>query len=261
MSLNGKKVSETYKNILNVNNSSGTGVSASLKSVIDGNGNSTPAKIATNKLQLKAGTNQTDMFQCKDASDNATFTVDTTNQQVKVGNGQNHATASVHQFSIVSAPGTSGQHRMMYSGGNGIIGGTTPLLGTSADPSATYDISADTDNDARYSALCYWKLYYTIAIDSIEVQISGGTQSTHYHLMSYDVATSSNHGDLSNGTVLANSASDFASPTSDALKYHSLSLTGDASSVSSGKIIVATIENVGGASSVYATMFVKYHLV
>ena len=261
MSLSGKKISNTYKNILNVSNASGTGVSSSVQNIVDGNGGSTPLKLASNKVQIQPSTNQTDMLVCNSSDGSSVLSVDTTNGQVKVGTQQNHATAMTHQFAIVSASGTSGQHRMMYNGGNGIIGGTTPLLGTSADPSTTYDISADTDNDARYSALCYWKLDYAISIDAVEVILSGGSQSTHYHLVSYDVDTSSNFGDLSNGTILANSSADIASPGVDALKFHTLSLTGSATSVTAGKIIIATIENVGGASSVYATMNVKYHLV
>ena len=52
MSLSGKKISNTYKNILNVSNASGTGVSSSVQNIVDGNGGSTPLKLASNKVQI-----------------------------------------------------------------------------------------------------------------------------------------------------------------------------------------------------------------
>lgn len=262
MSLNGKKISSTFKNILNVNNASGTGLSASLVQLIDGNGNASPIQMGTTKLLVKPSTDTTTTLDCKSSDDTRLLTVDTTNKQVLVSESQVAVNTQTQVFGSNALNTADGYHSMMYMGHGSHTLGTSPDLGNGTDPATTFDLSGATDSQAKFLAFCYWTLPFKIKIDQVKVQLSGGSNSCHFHLMSYDVSTGAGtKGDLSGGTVLANSSADIASPGNDALVYDTLALTSEASAVASGKVVIATLEAIGGAANVYCVMQVKYHHV
>ena len=77
------------------------------------------------------------------------------------------------------------------------------------------------------------------------------------HVYSYDLDTSSNHGDLSNGTLLAHIGSSM-SATSTTIKTDTLTI--DSASVSAGKIVVAFVENEGGTGDITSQLNIKYHI-
>ena len=95
-------------------------------------------------------------------------------------------------------------------------------------------------------------------IDSIRViATAAGNVDLNFHVYSYDLDTSSNHGDLSSGTLLAHIGSSM-SATSSTVKTSTLTI--DSASVSSGKVILAFVENEGGTGDITSQLNIKYHI-
>ena len=262
MSLIGKKISSVFKNLLNINNTSGTGLASGLVNVIDGAGNSSPIQLGTTKALIKPSTDSTTAFQVHDSAGNTILTADTTNNYIKVGTGQNHATVKEKIFSGLQQGGSAGYHHCLASPMTGLVT-AGPVLGNSLEPATAYDISADTTY-GLYAPFCFWHIPYNITIDSVEVLVTGSSATTgtdvHYHVCSADISTGAGtKGDLSNITVLANSAADVEDIVKGEMIIHPLSLVSPI--VTSGKIIVATIEQVSINTTVAQSyLTIKYHL-
>ena len=263
MSLIGKKISSVFKNLLNINNSSGTGLASGLANVIDGAGNSSPVQLGTTKALIKPSTDSTTAFQVHDSEGNAILTADTTNNYIKVGTGQNHATVMEKTFNVTTHTGTAGNHYAMLTGDGSLVSISGPDLGNGANPSSSYDMSADATY-GLWAPHCYWHIPHNITIDAVEVLVSGNNTNTgtdvHFHVMSYDVSTDSGtKGDLSSGAVLANSAADVEDIVKSELIIHPLALV--SASVTSGKVIVATLEQVSvNTTRPVVKLTIKYHL-
>ena len=263
MSLIGKKISSVFKNLLNINNTSGTGLASGLANVIDGAGNSSPVQLGTTKALIKPSTDTTTAFQVHDSGGNAVLTADTTNNYVKVGVGQNHASVKEKVFSSLAQGGSAGYHYCLAEHVFGGVVNIGPSLGNGSNPSASYDMSGDATY-GQYAPFCFWHVPYNITMDSIEVLVSGNTATTgtdvHYHVCSADVSTSAGtKGDLSNITVLANSAADVEDIVKGEFIVHPLSLV--SARVTSGKIILATVEQVSINTTVaHSKLTIKYHL-
>ena len=125
------------------------------------------------------------------------------------------------------------------------------------DPPTTVDVSDDADNPRSLFA-SIWYIEDNIAIDSARVIVAAdGSQAINFHVMSYDIDTSSNYGDLSGGTLLAHIGSSI-SATSSTVKTDTLTI--DSSSVSSSKVIIAFAEAETDTTDISCKMTIKYHL-
>ena len=82
MSLTGKSPSETYKDILYVDNSN-TGIDGTKRSVKSGDGSSSSLLVSDRGLQVKSSTDNTTVLDVQDSGGNTKFLVDTTNDYVK----------------------------------------------------------------------------------------------------------------------------------------------------------------------------------
>lgn len=260
MSLTGKSPSETYKDITYLDNSN-NGVTTSLKQVKTGNGGSTALQVSDRALQVKSATNNTTALDVQNASGSSKLLVDTTNDYVKA-NGV-HVNTMYKQFMAYDMSPTAGYHLPMASAEAGIpsISGDASYsvvgFGNSADPATTFDISGH----AAYpnsASLAYWYITDNMYIDSIRVLATAASNvDLNFHVMSYDLDTSTNYGDLSNGTLLAHIGSSLAA-TGSTMKTDTLTI--DSASVTAGKIVLAFIENETDTSDITAQLNMKYHL-
>tara|TARA_R100001594_G_scaffold44444_1_gene76888 strand:- start:221 stop:1012 length:792 start_codon:yes stop_codon:yes gene_type:complete len=261
MSLTGKSPSETYKDIAYVDNSN-NGVTTSLKQVKTGNGGSTALQVSDRALQVKSATNNTTALDVQNASGTSKLLVDTTNNYVKA-NGV-HVNTMYKQFMAFDLSPTAGIHYPMASAEAGIPHASgdasyTPLgvFGNSADPATTFDVSGHATYPNQAS-LTYWYIMDNMYIDSIRViATAAGNVDINFHVMSYDLDTSTNHGDLSNGTLLAHIGSSLAA-TGSTMKTDTLTI--DSASVTAGKIVLAFIENETDTSDITAQLNIKYHI-
>ena len=131
-------------------------------------------------------------------------------------------------------------------------------LGNGTDPATTLDVSAESV-DTYGIVPAYWYLPDAITIMSAHVLAGGsvaGDSVLNFHLMSYDIDTSTNFGDLSNGAVIADSGN-ITALDEDVIKY--TAMTNLPTDVAAGKVILATVESDTG-NSVTINMLVKYHI-
>ena len=82
MALTGKSPADTYKDLLEIDNSN-SGVDNTARDIKTGNGASTSLKVSDRSCIVTSSTDNTGAFYVQDSGDNIKFQVDTTNDQVK----------------------------------------------------------------------------------------------------------------------------------------------------------------------------------
>ena len=257
----GKTFASFYKNLLGLNQSSNTGVDSTTRKIHDGIGNETSISLSDDVLQVQPVTdNTTGTMLVKNQGGDTVFAVDTTNKKVQA-NGVN-TTTQYANFGISSSgalAAVAGTHYAVPFGNYGIMT-TAVTMGTSAEPSTSYDISANNNGDDMTMML--WYIPDDITIDQVYWTAGGNAASgdtINIHLMSYDfdAGTGAGKGDLSNGAVVAGGA-DIAS-----LGYENIvqqSIAPASADVDAGKVCMATFESNGTNSDYSINIIVKYHL-
>ena len=259
MSLTDKSPAETYKDITYVDNAN-NGVTTSLKQIKTGNGSSTALQVSDRALLVKSATDNTSALEVQNSSGSSKLLVDTTNSYVKA-NGV-HIHTMYKDFGVFDYSPTQGNHQpmitnnMMFSD-SGIDWATSTLGGTGTDPATSFDVSAHASHSIVLLP-CYWYVMDAISIDEIRVLARcDSSENLNFHVYSYDLDTSTNYGDLSNGTLLAHIGS-VLSATNNTIKTDTLAI--DSATVSAGKVIMAFVENEDGTGDITAQLNIKYHI-
>lgn len=257
MSFTGKAPNATYKDILQVGNSN-NGISTSVTNVKTGDGSSSSLSVSDRALQVKSLTDNTAALDVQNASGTSKLLVDTTNSIVKA-NGV-HVNTMYKEFGIYDFSPSAGQHyalisnNMMFSDSGSDYAGHTGF-GTGADPATTLDVSTHVSRSID-GLPTYWYVMDDISIDAIRVIArADGSVNLNFHVYSYDLHTPT--GDLSNGTLIAHIGSVIAATTTS-LKTDVLAI--DSASVSSGKVLIAFIENETDTSDISCQLNIKYHI-
>tara|TARA_R110002020_G_scaffold149280_1_gene325531 strand:+ start:1079 stop:1870 length:792 start_codon:yes stop_codon:yes gene_type:complete len=261
MSFTGKQKKDTYKDILQVANSN-NGISTSITNVKTGEGSSSSLSVSDRALQVKSLTNNTAAFDVKNASGTSKLLVDTTNSIVKA-NGI-HVNTMYKEFGVFDFSPTAGYHyplvsnNMMFSdSGADFDSFADAVFGNGTDPATSVDLSGHVSYSIAASAT-YWYVMDDISIDAIRVLArADGSANLNFHVYSYDLDTSTNHGDLSNGTLVAHIGTVIGATTSS-LKTDVLTI--DSASVSSGKVLIAFVENETDTSDISCQLNIKYHI-
>ena len=257
MSFTGKAPNATYKDILQVGNSN-NGVSTSVTNVKTGDGSSSSLSVSDRALQVKSLTDNTAALDVQNASGTSKLLVDTTNSIVKA-NGI-HVNTMYKEFGVYDLSPTAGTHHplicnnMMFSDSGQDFFPIT-AFGTGTDPATTLDMSGHTSYGLS-SIATLWYVMDGISIDAIRVLArADGSVNLNFHVYSYDIDAST--GDLSNGTLIAHIGSVMAA-TSTSLKTDVLEI--DSASVSSGKVLIAFVENETDTSDISCQLNIKYHI-
>ena len=156
--------------------------------------------------------------------------------------------------------GTAGYHYLMNNGmmNASPVGGDSSALGNGTDPATTLDFSALTDTDTEDTIAAYWYVPINCTITEVKALATtdGTTSETlRFHVMQYDLDTSSQHGDLANGVLKASSA-DIASLTAASLKVGAFTL--DSADLTAGKIVIVTIEADDASDKISAQVYINY---
>ncbi len=262
MSLANKSPKETYPDLLYVDNS-GSGITSTKKPVNSGNGNVSCLELGTNSVRfIPQASNTTTAFVVKvlgSGSDGNAFQVDTENRRVLCGASQNNALTLMERFTVTNLTPVAGYHHVMGLGSANYSasGLTTIKLGNSTDPAGSLDISSEVDTSNFVNS--YWYIPGAIRVIEAHILVGGSAassaQTLNFHLMSYAMDTSTNYGDLSDGTVVL-SSNNITDANEDVIKYISMTGGGD---VAQNRILVATIES-SGTEVCSANMLIKYHL-
>ena len=263
MSLTGKTVAASYKDILQVDNS-GSGLTTSLQVVKDGEGNQSCLYISDDNLKIQPENDDTAVLvTINDKDSNNLVQIDSANDLVKaLGNNVNtqftHFGANYVDFSNVAA---NTHYPVPFGGVNGGASATNDVdFGTNADPNTTFT-TADTDTQyASQIVPMMWYLPNAITIDSV-THIEGADaatgETTRMHLMSYTL-TSGSTSCLSAGTLLAHN-SDITNAGNE--QAYLSTWTVDSSDVAAGKVILCFFYCASSVNSDYSlNVTVKYHL-
>ena len=251
-----------YNRILQFGHAGNNGTPTSTTAIQSGDGVATSVSLSDDVLSVQPQNDDSvGSLLCKNSGGSNILAVDTTNSKVLVGASQVAVNTQYIHFSALSHTPLVGRH---YPMGLGLASFASAelsedvILGTGTDPATTMDISA-ASSESNVWVQCYWYLPDAITLDSAIV-LSGGTSASdsalNFHIMSYTLDISSNHGDLSEGVVVADSS---ATSAIDEDVIKSTSLTIQSADIAAGKVLVATYES-DSAHVTSSRMVVKYHI-
>ena len=266
----GNTFANFFNRILQIDQSSNSNVDSTTRSVQSGGGTNTSISLSDDQLLVKPQTDDTtSTLDVKTSGGTSILTADTTNKRILCGSGQVNALTQYKEFSCVNLAPTAGHHMIIASKGE-VFHNTDALeevgLGNGEDPATTFDISAGTDTTNIVPL--YWYLPDAITVVAVHVLAGGSVASPsndlNFQLYSYALDTSSNHGDLSDGILVAGTSQDPAATSSfitdiheDLIKYQSLANC--PTDVAAGRVILATVESTG-SDVISVNMVVKYHI-
>ena len=126
--------------------------------------------------------------------------------------------------------------------------------GNGTDPATTLDISGLTAQENTIAV--YWYIENNITLNKVRYTATAdGSATLNFHLFAYDLDTSSNHGDLSGGTVHANATVDATATT---VKTGTFTL--DTANINANKVVVGFVENVTDTSDVSVSFNIEYYI-
>jgi len=258
-SLAGKSPANTYKSLLKVADET-NGVTTTPSVIEDGEGTATCLDVSANKFRVTPNSDNTEGFAVKKSAGNNIFTVDTTNNLIKVGTSQVSATTQLLTFNAYRiVPFSAGTHMLLSVGSLdfGADRGAEIAMGNGTNP----DTSKDAGTDTQYLTYLIFNVPFNMTIDACKALVTSDTDTditVNVHLMSYDMVNdgTTNDGNLSNGTVLA----DGQATAVDRNVLKSVDLTIQSSSVTSGKVIMCTVENETDTNDINIQVQVKYHI-
>ena len=263
MSLTGKTLAASYKDLLQVDNSN-SGVTTSLKQVKDGEGTGSALLIADDQVHIFPQNDDTsDCLTVKTTRGDNVLSVDTTNELVSASG--NYVNTNYQTFFSDAAEGTAniaGYHYPLsvFSSPDGGLVDQLNAFGNGTDPATTVTFADAADQKASLFVPVMWYVPDAISIDSV-TSIEGADaatgDTTRMHLMSYTF-TSGSTSALSSGALLAHN-SDVTNAGSE--QAYLSSWTVDSAAVTAGKVIVATFESDSINSDYSYNVIIKYHLV
>ena len=258
----GKTFASFYKNLLGINQSSNTGIDATIRVIHDGAGNETAIALSDDNLVVKPKSDDTTTtLWVQNSSGDSIFSVDTTNSKVLTGASQVAANTQYAYFGVGSGASLSavaGTHYAVPFGN--ALSAANVTMGTGTNPSTSYDISANNNGDDMTMML--WYIPDNITVDQVYWMAGGDDASgdtINIHLLSFDfdAGVGAGKGDLSNGAVVAGGA-DKASLGYENIIYESISPS--SADVDAGKVCMVTFESNGTNSDYSLNITVKYHV-
>ena len=260
MSFTGKSPADTYKDILNIDNSN-SGVDSTARIVESGNGSETAISLSDRSLKVKSNTNNTTALDVSNASNASKFSVDTTNNQVKALG--HHVNTQYAYFGI----GADAQLGLLANTHYGIpffgminkINTWNVDFGTGTDPDTSFTTA---NTESQYGSQLAGMLWYVpdnISIDGVystEGANAATGDTTRMHLYSYTFNSGSTSA-LADGTLLAHN-SDVTNAGNE--QAYLSTWTVDSANVAGGKVICAFFRSDSVNSDYTTNITVKYHL-
>tara|TARA_Y100001963_G_scaffold138628_1_gene203637 strand:- start:810 stop:1607 length:798 start_codon:yes stop_codon:yes gene_type:complete len=262
MSLTNKTIANTYKDLLQVDNSN-NGLTTTPRRLKDGSGVNSALKICDDDIIVEPNNDNTNQnFRVNNASGTSKFEVRCSSDDVRAL-GQ-YVNTNIKQFnlcSVNSEPHTTDTWTMMSAMGNTRFNTTSLEMGTGSTPATTYDISAT--NEADNLVQCMWYVPFNIAIDSCNVWFGADAASgdtVKFSVMSYTVSTANDAtgGDLSAGVENCVSPSTIAGAGHEIAYYQNLTVS--TANVDAGKVIIACVHQDGTNADLTVNLQLVYHL-
>ena len=265
MSLTGKTLANTYKDLLQVDNSN-NGVDTTVRDIKDGEGTISCLSISDDQSKIKPQNDDTTTaLDVQTSGGTSVLSVDTTNQLVVAsGNNVNTQYAYFGNGIGVTTSNAAGYHYPLYFGGafnGGLVGvGDQPNhFGNATDPATTFTTAIATDQYASNLLYYMWYVPDAMSIDavsSIEAADDATGDTTRFHLMSYTF-TSGSTSCLTSGTLVAHNSD---TTNAGGEQVYLSNWTVDSAAISAGKVLICTFESDSINSDYAYTVTVKYHL-
>ena len=261
MSLTGKTKASTYKDILQMNNSN-SGVDATTRNVVDGEGTASAIHISDDQLGVTPNADDTTAtLRVNDKDSNALLTVDSSNDLVKAGIGQHIVNTNIKEFAMdftEASPDTADTWHALTSTFNHTDNNELEM-GTGSTPATTLTIA----NTAYITVKHYWYVPFNITIDSCNVWFGADAASgdvVKFSVMSYtvDSANGSTGGDLSSGVENCVSPATITGAGREQAYYQALTVS--TADVDAGKVIMACVAQDGTNADLSVNMQLVYHL-
>ena len=260
MSLTGKTLSGSYKDLLQVNNSN-NGLTTTAKIVSDGEGTRSALSLCDDCVAiLPINDDTTTTFTVYSSTGHNVLSVDTTNQLV-VASG-NTVNTQYAYFMLDGSDSSSflanTHYAIPFQSGMSAVG-SPPPFGSGTDPATSFTTADSAGNKSQDIVPMLWLVPDAITIDSIkgfEGADSATGDTTRMHLFSYDF-TSGSTSCLTNGTLLAHN-SDVTNAGSE--QAYLSTFTIDSADVAANKVILAFLRSDSVSSDYAINITVKYHL-
>ena len=265
MSLTNRTKASSYKDILQMNNSN-SGLDASPRSVVDGEGTTSSILLSDDHLiVIPQDDDSTLTFKVGDKDANALLVVDSSNDVVKAGIAQHIVNTQYAYFganyTTIDSFATNTHYPLAFSAASGGLTATKDVdFGTGANPDTTFT-TANTDTQyASQLVPMMWRVPDNITIDEIKhfegADASSG-DTTRMHLNSFTL-NSGVSACLTSGAVVANTTADNTNAGNELpyLKDWTI-VTGD---VDAGKVLLCLFRSDSVNSDYSVSVTIKYHL-
>ena len=260
MALTDKLISNTYKDLLQMNNSN-NGIDATERVIVDGEGTASALLLSSSDVWVSPETDSIRIFQVGDKDSNALLRVDSSNDLVKAGIEQHIVNTNIKEFAMDFTEANPVAADTWY----GLVStfnhsDTNELaMGTGSTPATTLTIA----NTAYLAVKHYWYVPFNISIDSCNVWFgadAAGGDVVKFSVMSYtvDSANGSTGGDLSSGVENCASPSTITGAGREQAYYQALTVS--TADVDAGKVIMACVAQDGTNADLSVNMQLVYHL-
>ena len=261
MSLTGKTLKGSYKDILQMDNSN-SGVDTTTRVIKDGEGTSSALRLSDDEVLIQPQNDDTSAaFSVLKQGSTELFKVDGANSKVLAL--ENYVNTQYAHFGIANDVSDAwladNHHPIPFGTTMGAVANDQTTFGTSTDPATSFTTANSNDERASDIIRYCWYVFDAINIDGV-VALEGADaatgDTTRMHLMSYDI-TSGSTSCLTNGTLLAHN-SDVTNAGSE--QAYKTSFTVDSATVAAGKVILAFFRSDSVNSDYSLNITVKYHL-
>ena len=263
MSLTNKTIGNSYKDILQVDNSN-NGMGTSTKTIKSGDGTSSSVQICDDQFQVVPQNDDTTAtFTVMSKAGTSLLNVDSTNGVVKASGEYVNTNVQGFRVSYGNALPTTIDTwtaiPVVFS--NAAL--STPELqmgASSGTPTDSFTVTTDGHEDMQY----YWYLPFDITIDKVRCMFSPDTDTgsdVKFSVMAYDVIVDngSNSGNLSNGAQVCVSGSEVDANAGQVNMYFQ-DLTISTADVDANKVIMCYVASDNITSDLTVDIQLVYHL-
>ena len=259
MSLTNKTLANTYKDILQMDNSN-SGIDTNARIIKDGEGTASCLSLSDDLVSIRPNNDDTtSTFLVRSNGGTILLSVDTTNSKVSALG--NYVNTQYAHFGLSASGSTSflaNTHYTIPFSSNALTSEEMPF-GTGTDPATTFTTSEGTATRAGELVPMLWYVPDAISIDgitSIEGADTATGDTTRMQLFRYTF-TSGATNCLTSGTLLAHN-SDVTTAGSE--QPYLSTWTVDSAAVTAGKVILAFFRSDSVNSDYGINIKVKYHL-
>ena len=249
--------SSYFKRILQFGHSGNTGTPTSTTRIEAGDGVSTSISLSDDVLSVQpVNDDSVGSLLVKSQGGSNILAVDTTNSNVLAGASQVNTMTLFKEMGLYDFTPAAGYHYPLVA--NTMHFETAFAAdtdwGNGADPPTTLDVSGLTAQENAVAV--YWYLENNITLDAVRyITTADGSDTLNFHLFAYTLDTSSNHGDLSSGTLHAHVHS--VSATATTVKTGTLTL--DTANIDASKVVIGFLES-DSTTDVSVALNIKYHI-